>query len=105
MTMIIAQLGLKPEALRGETVIVTGAGGGIGYEAALALLWLGASVIIAEINEQNGFKAAETLGAEFGNERVKFIHTDVGAETSVQNLYNESVRCCGKVDAVTNNAT
>src|SRR6266540_7300769 len=105
MTMIIAQLGLKPEALCGETVIVTGAGGGIGYEAACALLWLGANVVIAEINEQNGSKAAETLGEEFGKERVKFIHTDVGDEASVQNLYNESVRCCGNVDAVINNAT
>ena len=32
MTMLISQLGLKPDALQGETVIVTGAGGGIGYE-------------------------------------------------------------------------
>src|SRR6266545_7004104 len=105
MTIIIAQLGLKPEALCGETVIVTGAGGGIGYEAACALLWLGANVVIAEINEQNGSKAAETLGKEFGKERVKFIHTDVGDEASVQNLYNEAVRCFGRVDAVINNAT
>jgi len=103
--MIIAQLGLKPEALCGETVIVTGAGGGIGYEAACALLWLGANVVIAEINEQNGSKAAETLGEEFGKERVKFIHTDVGDAASVQNLYNEAVRCFGRVDAVINNAT
>ena len=44
---IISQLGLKPDALQGETVIVTGAGGGIGYEAARALLWLGANVVIA----------------------------------------------------------
>ena len=39
-SMIIDQLGLTPETLRGETVIVTGAGGGIGYEAARALLAL-----------------------------------------------------------------
>ncbi len=31
-TPIISQLGLKADALRGETVIVTGAGGGIGKE-------------------------------------------------------------------------
>jgi len=61
MTMVISQLGLRPDALRGETVIVTGAGGGIGYEAARALLWLGANVVIAEINYQNGLKATESL--------------------------------------------
>ena len=37
MTMIISQLGLNTDTLQGETVIVTGAGGGIGYEAARAL--------------------------------------------------------------------
>ncbi len=105
MTNIISQLGLKPDVLRGETVIVTGAGGGIGYEAARALLWLGANLVIAEINQQNGQKAEHTLQEEFGKDHVLFVHTDVGDEASVQKLYNESVRCFGKVDVVINNAT
>jgi NAD(P)-dependent dehydrogenase (short-subunit alcohol dehydrogenase family) len=104
-TPFISQLGLKPDALRGETVIVTGAGGGIGYEAARALLWLGANVVIAEINQQNGRKAEVALEEEFGKERVLFVHTDVGDETSVKNLYNLSIIAFGKVDAVINNAT
>ena len=37
MSMVISQLGLKQDALKGEIVVVTGAGGGIGYEAARAL--------------------------------------------------------------------
>jgi NAD(P)-dependent dehydrogenase (short-subunit alcohol dehydrogenase family) len=105
MTMIISQLGLKPDTLRGETVIVTGAGGGIGYEAARALLWLGANVVIAEINHQNGRKAELALEQEFGKERVLFVQTDVGEEASVKNLYNLSSMAFGKVDAVINNAT
>src|SRR5436190_15588263 len=105
MTMIISQLGLKQNALYGETVIVTGAGGGIGYEAVRALLWLGANVVIAEINHQNGRKAENTLEEEFGKERVLFVHTDVGDEADVKNLYNLSVLAFGKVDAVINNAT
>lgn len=102
---VVAQLGLDPEALRGETAIVTGAGGGIGYEAARALLWLGANVVIAEINATAGALAVEKLVSEFDPARVVFIHTDVGDEASVQNLYAESVQCFGKVDAVLNNAT
>jgi NAD(P)-dependent dehydrogenase (short-subunit alcohol dehydrogenase family) len=105
VNMIISQLGLKPDALRGETIIVTGAGGGIGYEAARALLWLGANVVIAEINQQNGRKAEHRLEEEFGKERVLFVNTDVGDEASVKNLYNLSVIAFGKVDAVINNAT
>jgi NAD(P)-dependent dehydrogenase (short-subunit alcohol dehydrogenase family) len=104
-TLIISQLGLSPESLRGETVIVTGAGGGIGFEAARALLWLGANVVIAEIDGPNGSRAQETLQAEFGKDRVVFVRTDVGEEASVQDLYKESMRRFGKVDAVINNAT
>ncbi len=103
--MVISQLGLKPDALRGETVIVTGAGGGIGYEAARALLWLGANVVIAEINQQNGRKAECSLETEFGKDRVLFVATDVGDEASVKNLHNLSMIAFGKVDAVINNAT
>ncbi len=102
---IISQLGLSPESLHGETAIVTGAGGGIGYEAARALLWLGAHVVIAEIDQASGWKAQESLEAEFGKKRVLFVCTDVGEETSVQNLYQESIRHFGKVDVVINNAT
>ncbi len=103
--MFIAQLGLKPDSLSDWTVIVTGAGGGIGYEAARALLWLGANVVIAEINQQTGFNAKQSLGAEFSSGQVLFVPTDVGDEESVQNLYDRSICAFGKVDAVINNAT
>jgi len=105
MTNLISQLGLQPDVLRGETVIVTGAGGGIGYEAARTLLWLGANVVIAEINQPLGRKAEVTLEKEFGKDRVLFVTTDVGDETSVKELYKLSILAFGKVDAVINNAT
>jgi len=103
--MVIAQFGFRPDVLRGETVIVTGAGGGIGYEAARALLWLGANVVIAEIDQPAGIRAEQSLEAEFGRDRVLFVSTDVGDEASVQELYNRAVLGFGKVDAVINNAT
>ena len=102
---VISQLGLKPDQLSGETVIITGAGGGIGFEAARALLWLGANVIIAEINEVSGNHAEQLLATEFEPGRVLFVQTDVGDETSVQSLYEASRKRFGKVDVVINNAT
>jgi NAD(P)-dependent dehydrogenase (short-subunit alcohol dehydrogenase family) len=105
MTMVISQLGLKPDALHGVTVVITGAGGGIGYETARALLWLGANVVIAEVNQPNGRKAEVALEKEFGKERVLFVTTDVGDEASVKELYKLSVLAFDKVDAVINNAT
>jgi NAD(P)-dependent dehydrogenase (short-subunit alcohol dehydrogenase family) len=103
--MVIARLGLTPGMLSDKTVIVTGAGGGIGFEAARALLWLGANVVIAEINQPTGLKAKQSLDTEFKNDRVLFVPTDVGDETSVKNLYDSSLRAFGKVDVVINNAT
>ena len=105
MPKVISQLGLEPDALKGETVVVTGAGGGIGYEAARALLWLGANVVVAEIDPMHGRKAEVALEQEFGKDRVLFVATDVGDEASVKNLYTLSVLAFGKVDAVINNAT
>lgn len=105
MSLSISQFGLTQNALHGETIIVTGAGGGIGYEAARALLWLGANVIIAEINHANGRIAERKLEEEFGKDRVMFVHTDVGDEASVKNLYNLSVTAFDKVDVILNNAT
>jgi NAD(P)-dependent dehydrogenase (short-subunit alcohol dehydrogenase family) len=103
--LFVSQLGIEPNKLNGETVVVTGAGGGIGYETARALLWLGANVIIAEINVSDGKKAEKNLKAEFDPARVLFIPTDVGDETSVRDLYHESIKKFGKVDVVLNNAT
>ena len=104
-TLVISRLGFSPDSLKGETILVTGAGGGIGYQAARALLWLGANVVIAEINIETGAQAAQSLGNEFDTLKVLFVPTDVGEESSVENLYLESLRRFGKVDGVINNAT
>ena len=101
----ISRLGLKQDVLRGEAAIVTGAGGGIGLEAARSLLWLGANVVIAEIDPQSGREAERALEEQFGKGRILFVVTDVGDEASVKNLYKLSSLAFGKVDIVINNAT
>jgi NAD(P)-dependent dehydrogenase (short-subunit alcohol dehydrogenase family) len=103
--MLISSLGLNPATLRGEVVIVTGAGGGIGFEAARTLAWLGASVVIAEINTAKGVSAVERLAAEFDPQRILFVRTDVGDAASVAALGQEAAARFGRVDAVINNAT
>jgi NAD(P)-dependent dehydrogenase (short-subunit alcohol dehydrogenase family) len=52
--MLIAGGQLDRAALAEDVVIVTGAGGGIGFEAARSLLYLGARVVVAEINATSG---------------------------------------------------
>ncbi|MFW9951791.1 MAG: SDR family NAD(P)-dependent oxidoreductase [Candidatus Thorarchaeota archaeon] len=96
---------LTQDSLKNEVVIVTGAGRGIGYETARALLWLGANVIIAEINEKNGKTAVNNLENEYGAQRVLFVKTDVRNEKDIEKLEKETMRKFYKVDAIINNAT
>jgi NAD(P)-dependent dehydrogenase (short-subunit alcohol dehydrogenase family) len=103
--MLISTGKLARDSLENEVVIVTGAGRGIGYEAARALLWLGANVVVAEIDEKNGRVAADNLQKEFGAGKAIFVKTDVGSEKDVKKLANEAHKTFEKVDSVLNNAT
>lgn len=103
--MLIATGQVPQDALKGDVAVVTGAGRGIGFEAARSLLWLGCRVVLAEINEADGAAAAARLEAEFGGGRVLFVRTDVGDEAQVTRLAGEAVRHFSKVDIVLNNAT
>lgn len=96
---------LTRETLAGQVVIVTGAGGGIGFEAARALCWLGARVIIAELQRAKGQTAVARLMEEFGSEAAIDVHADVGSERSVHRLAQRAARTYGHVDVVLNNAT
>ncbi|MBI0583876.1 MAG: SDR family oxidoreductase [Methanomassiliicoccus sp.] len=91
--------------MNGEVCIVTGAGRGIGLEAARSLAWLGARVVIAEIDPATGAAAEAQLRKEFGERSALFIRTDVSSSESVRSLAIEIKRSCGHVSAVLNNAT
>lgn len=103
--MIIASGKLNRQSLAGRVAIITGAGGGIGYQAARSLRWLGAKIVIAEINKKNGQQAEALLIQEFGAGGAFFIHTDVGDERSVGNLKRQVLSRLSTVDIVINNAT
>jgi NAD(P)-dependent dehydrogenase (short-subunit alcohol dehydrogenase family) len=95
---------LTPDALSGQVAVVTGAGRGIGFEAARALIWLGAKVVLAEVLKPEGKAAEQKLAAEFGPGKALFVHTDVGDEGSVRNLSRQAFKHFEKVDIVLNNA-
>jgi NAD(P)-dependent dehydrogenase (short-subunit alcohol dehydrogenase family) len=102
--MLISKGNLVRDSLKGEVVVVTGAGRGIGYEAARALVWLGANVAIAEVNEASGKIAAKSLQKEFGDGKAVFVKVDCSSEGDVARLQQEVYGKWGKVDAVVNNA-
>jgi NAD(P)-dependent dehydrogenase (short-subunit alcohol dehydrogenase family) len=103
--MLINDGNLPRDSLKGEVAVVTGAGRGIGYEAAKALVWLGAHVVIAEVNENYGRIAEQSIEKEYGPGKVILIKTDVGNDEDVKKLAKEANKKWGKVDVVLNNAT
>jgi NAD(P)-dependent dehydrogenase (short-subunit alcohol dehydrogenase family) len=102
--MLISTTNLKQDTLKGKTAIVTGAGRGIGFEAAKTLAWLGANVVIAEIDLQTGKTAEENINKDFPGQAL-FVKTDVGDEKDIEKLAQSAVSRFGKVDIVLNNAT
>jgi NAD(P)-dependent dehydrogenase (short-subunit alcohol dehydrogenase family) len=70
--MLISKGNFGQDSLKGEVVVVTGAGRGIGFEAARALVWLGANVVIAEVDEKNGKAAEDSINKEFGSWQSSF---------------------------------
>jgi NAD(P)-dependent dehydrogenase (short-subunit alcohol dehydrogenase family) len=103
--MLISEGNLPRDALKNEVAVVSGAGRGIGLEAARALIWLGARVAIAEIDEQNGKTSVKNLEKEFGSGNAMFVKTDVGNDKDIEKFANEVTKKWGKVDSVLNNAT
>ncbi len=91
--------------LKGQVALISGAGGGIGYEAARALLWLGAKIIIAERDQEKGNSARNNLCDEFSPESIMFFPTDVGDEKSILDLKKQITNQFQPVDIVINNAT
>jgi 2-hydroxycyclohexanecarboxyl-CoA dehydrogenase len=67
----------------GKVAVVTGGASGIGLAAAMGLAQAGATVYIADINEDNGKAAAAKLSA---HGRVTFQRVDVTSEQSVAAL-------------------
>jgi NAD(P)-dependent dehydrogenase (short-subunit alcohol dehydrogenase family) len=96
--------GLKKDALKGDVAVVTGGASNIGLGTARSLAWLGAKVVIVDINPETGYAAEELINEENGPDSALFVLTDVGDETSMRNMAGKAFRKFGKVDILINNA-
>jgi NAD(P)-dependent dehydrogenase (short-subunit alcohol dehydrogenase family) len=83
--------------LEGKVAVITGAASGIGLASARRFTAEGATVVVADVDEVAGTKAAEETGATF-------VATDVTDEASIANLYASTASRHGGIDVLFNNA-
>ena len=88
--------------LQDKVAIVSGAARGIGYACAERFIADGARVVLADIDEKGGEKAAARLAE--GNREAVFIACDVGDRLEVRNLVAETLATFGAIDILVNNA-
>ncbi|MBB5149758.1 glucose 1-dehydrogenase [Ureibacillus thermosphaericus] len=85
-----------------KTVIVTGAGQGIGKGIALLYAEKGANVVIADIDEIAGLKTVDVIKEKEGN--ALFVKTDVKDGDDIIRLMEIANLTFGQIDILINNA-
>lgn len=88
--------------LKDKVAIVTGGAMGIGYGIVYRLAEAGASVLIADMNEEVGQSAAQQI-ANAGY-IASFVHTDVSNADDVQRAVSTAHEKYGGLDIMVNNA-
>jgi NAD(P)-dependent dehydrogenase (short-subunit alcohol dehydrogenase family) len=89
-------------SLEGKVAIVTGAAMGIGRAAALIFAREGASVVVADIDEDQGTQTVELVRAS--GAQASFVRTDVSVAADVAAMVQYAVDTYGGVDCAHNNA-
>jgi NAD(P)-dependent dehydrogenase (short-subunit alcohol dehydrogenase family) len=90
------------DSLKGKTIIVTGAGGGIGRASSLVLARAGANVVASDIVEEDGHATVEAVHRDQG--KAYFVKADLSSEEDVRSLIDRTVSDHGRLHGAFNNA-
>ncbi len=85
--------------LEGRRAVITGAASGIGEATARLFVHEGASVVLADIDDDRGKRVADECG-----DAARFVHTDVTQEHDVDTAVACAVDSFGGLDCMFNNA-
>ena len=88
--------------LENKIGLVTGAGQGIGRAIAMACAREGASVVVADFNEETGNETVKLIGAAGGT--ACFVAGDVSVEGQVEKMVNTATDQYGRLDIACNSA-
>ncbi|KAM0850683.1 hypothetical protein ACQ4PT_052906 [Festuca glaucescens] len=86
--------------LEGKVAVITGGASGIGERTARLFVQHGASVVVADIQDELG----ERICAELGPEASSYVRCDVTCEEDVAGAVDHAVARFGRLDIMFNNA-
>lgn len=101
--MLIEKTNIDFDRLLGKTVIITGGGGGIATYTGKALAYLGANVILAELDEQKGLAAENYIGTGWRG-KIAYHPLDLTSSQSISELFEYVMEHFGCADAIIHNA-
>jgi len=87
---------------KGKTVLVTGAGWGIGAATALLFAAHGAKVIVSDTSRKGGKDILAKIRNQKGN--ATYIKTDVSNAVACEELIKRTIQIYGRIDIACNNS-
>ncbi len=87
-----------------KTVLITGAGSGIGRETAYAFAKRGAHILVVDINERGGRQTVNEISSRYPNASARFMVCDMSSRDSVEALAHTVHQYHTHVDVLINNA-
>jgi NAD(P)-dependent dehydrogenase (short-subunit alcohol dehydrogenase family) len=88
--------------LEGKVALITGAGSGMGREAAKLFAGEGARVVVSDVAEDTGQETVEAIRAEGGE--ASFVRADVSRGADAEAMVRHAVETFGGLNVLYNNA-
>ena len=91
-----------PDYFVDKTIVITGAGGGIGRATALIFAREGANVVVTDIDPEAARRVAETIGQ--GGGHALAVGADVSSREQIDAAFDQAIARFGRVNFVFNSA-